>query len=1210
MRTVNDPYDEKDVGRRNTWTLLWLVLALAIAGWLLASTTGLPRLPDRLPDLEVVKRTLTGSELPPVDGTLYVLSTAAWVMWAWFALSLLLQLALAALHALTRGAAWVLSLRAVTDRLTPALVRRAVKPLTIGALVLTLARSSVPDVSAAASRHPHVLVADNTDPDSPGVRKYRPDRSQDAGGREYTVEAGDTLWELSEEAYGSGEHWERILEANRGRAMPDGRRFDGRLLPGDVLRIPGAPRPGEPSVTQRFYAVRDGDTLRSIAARFLADEMRWPEIYELNKSKARLGDGRVVNDPDLIWPGLHLEIPPREPHQVSKRPGVPPTRSGEGQEAEPEAKPRTTDRGQPSGRGSSKESGSHPDRAGAATGRGETSACPTTTPTKPGTPETPQPARSSVSAFPTPYATAPVGSRPARPPRTATPEWTPVSMGQAEATAVAMPSARGESEQLSGDGIPIALAYGATGVAAAGILGAGGVLATRVLRHRRADRARTGELRDDGFMQPESPRRLAQRLHNGEFEPAVSVTEGVIAFLAEHGLEDISVLTARQGPRDVQLTLSGGVAEEARVLELTDELGEALAVDVQAYATRDRDVALRIDLSDLIEEEAKGAKAHRSLLVALGSPAPGHTLYANWRALGNVLVAGSVAGSVDVLLSSLVAALISRCRSDELQLFIVAELRRLPDGLIHLPHQVVELVEPANREGVAAMIEAVHAELLARMNTTIRERTGEELPELVLVVGELADLDVDPAMLETLGMSGPEHGVRVLAATTRVAEAGGKLSYFGTRLALRVENEEESVALVGWDEAAGLSGGGDMLLRLGGRATLRLRAFRNEPEQLAQLGQLMRDTYGPSRRGSTFAPATAAGNRMGEEDPDDVSTGEPEAVHSPHSQVEEESPGWRAALDDPACLEGATDELATPEERRPQAEPSEARVKAADGATVEIACFGAFRVSSRGKDLSMELETSGYNCALHKEWELLAFMATHNPEGISAEKVAAAVWRENNPDVVTENTLPPAASRLRALLRGQAEGLDGRVIRVERGMCRLDTTRIKCDTHRFLTLIRATGPGRQAALEEAIRLYRGDLLADSNWRWVHDPPINEALSPHERFRTAFFRAAQELAEMYLAQGRPKDAIPVHKRMLELEPPHEGAFLGLIECRRRLGQHRELELDGKWVSEKIRDYEHDPDDPEDSRDDYDMTPEARAAWEEALGELVGRQATKR
>ncbi len=52
-----------------------------------------------------------------------------------------------------------------------------------------------------------------------------------------------------------------------------------------------------------FYTIEKGDTLWAIASKHLGKGARYPEIFEANRE--------VIKDPDLIYPGQQIRIPPK-----------------------------------------------------------------------------------------------------------------------------------------------------------------------------------------------------------------------------------------------------------------------------------------------------------------------------------------------------------------------------------------------------------------------------------------------------------------------------------------------------------------------------------------------------------------------------------------------------------------------------------------------------------------------------------------------------------------------------------------------------------------------------------------------------------------------------------------------------------------------------------------------------------------------------------
>ena len=60
----------------------------------------------------------------------------------------------------------------------------------------------------------------------------------------------------------------------------------------------------KPEPEAKYYTVAKGDSLSKIAKEFYGDAMKYPAIFEANKP--------MLKDPDLIYPGQVLRIPPQQ----------------------------------------------------------------------------------------------------------------------------------------------------------------------------------------------------------------------------------------------------------------------------------------------------------------------------------------------------------------------------------------------------------------------------------------------------------------------------------------------------------------------------------------------------------------------------------------------------------------------------------------------------------------------------------------------------------------------------------------------------------------------------------------------------------------------------------------------------------------------------------------------------------------------------------
>lgn len=123
----------------------------------------------------------------------------------------------------------------------------------------------------------------------------------------HKVIAGEHLWKIAENYYGSGYNWVDIAQENNLK-KPD------LVYVGQELMIPAVgvkkaasqiPVSGSqtlPTISGDRYQIQSGDNLWTISVRAYSDGFQWIKIYNENITK-------IGQNPDLIYPGLELDIP-------------------------------------------------------------------------------------------------------------------------------------------------------------------------------------------------------------------------------------------------------------------------------------------------------------------------------------------------------------------------------------------------------------------------------------------------------------------------------------------------------------------------------------------------------------------------------------------------------------------------------------------------------------------------------------------------------------------------------------------------------------------------------------------------------------------------------------------------------------------------------------------------------------------------------------
>lgn len=113
----------------------------------------------------------------------------------------------------------------------------------------------------------------------------------------YTVQRGDTLWDLAKERLGDGTRWHEIYDMNKDLigSNPD------LIHTGAQLNLPGAAGSDLAHSSATSYTVQPGDNLWNLSKKFLGDGKQWGDLYSMNKDI-------IGANPRMIQPGQQLQI--------------------------------------------------------------------------------------------------------------------------------------------------------------------------------------------------------------------------------------------------------------------------------------------------------------------------------------------------------------------------------------------------------------------------------------------------------------------------------------------------------------------------------------------------------------------------------------------------------------------------------------------------------------------------------------------------------------------------------------------------------------------------------------------------------------------------------------------------------------------------------------------------------------------------------------
>jgi DNA-binding SARP family transcriptional activator/LysM repeat protein len=201
-------------------------------------------------------------------------------------------------------------------------------------------------------------------------------------------------------------------------------------------------------------------------------------------------------------------------------------------------------------------------------------------------------------------------------------------------------------------------------------------------------------------------------------------------------------------------------------------------------------------------------------------------------------------------------------------------------------------------------------------------------------------------------------------------------------------------------------------------------------------------------------------------------------------------------------------------------------------ARIRIHLLGGYRVSRDGEELPLSATSSA------SARELVARLAVAHPDRVSGKVLREDLWPDDlDPQNDREQALFQTVSRARRWLLGtSAKG--GEVIQLLPGGW-YALRGVWVDVAAFRA---KAGQGSRAALQEALDLYRGPLLAgqetDTHYRWVTTGDFRD----QERFRS--YRVLAGLAEAALSDGDAEGALAVLEAALA---DRDGAAIEGLAC---------------------------------------------------------------
>jgi DNA segregation ATPase FtsK/SpoIIIE, S-DNA-T family len=409
--------------------------------------------------------------------------------------------------------------------------------------------------------------------------------------------------------------------------------------------------------------------------------------------------------------------------------------------------------------------------------------------------------------------------------------------------------------------------------------------------------------------EPERPYVLPDRSLLRRSKPALGPTEeasgrvaaALVQCLANFGVA-ATVIGEISGPRVTryELQLAPGT-KVGKVAQLKDDLSYALATtEIRILAPIPGKQAVGVEVPNLspnlvtlgdIYDDLPGTAS--PLSVWLGKDISGAAVWTDLARMPHILIAGTTGSGKSGCINTILTSILLRATPDEVRLILI-DPKRIELGYYEsIPHLLTPVVS-SPKEASAVLLNVVtemerrygqlsqlRARNLPEANRTLRKRREQELPYLLVVIDELADLmmvspqEVEDAIIR-LAQKSRAVGIHLVLATQRPSVdviTGMIKANVPSRIAFAVSSQTDSRVILDANGAESLLGQGDMLFKpLGTSRLQRLQGAYVSEEEVALVVAEVRAQREPEIDTSYLdAPQVFAGDDgdEGEFDPDE-----------------------------------------------------------------------------------------------------------------------------------------------------------------------------------------------------------------------------------------------------------------------------------------------------------------------------------------------------